>query len=85
MAWTSRSALLLEAGGQESSFEREMVATLHFVGQDQREECGVVELLGTCQGKPVRQRWQELAQLETANESGEVRFEAHLVTSTRGR
>lgn len=65
--------LLLQAGGQESSFECEMVATLHFVGQDQREECGVIELLGTCQGKPVRQRCQELARLETAKRSGSPR------------
>ncbi|MBE0610866.1 MAG: hypothetical protein IH609_15910 [Dehalococcoidia bacterium] len=44
----------VEAGLEQSSFELLGIPALDLVGEDGREEGGIIELLGTRQGTPVR-------------------------------
>jgi hypothetical protein len=72
-----------EASLKETPFELLGVPALDLVGKDEREEGGVIELLGACEGQPVRQGRDRLAELEPFEEGNEVRFEAHAVASWR--
>lgn len=72
-----------EAGLEKPPFELLGIATLDFVGEDEREKGGVVELLGTCEGEAVGQSRDSLAKLEAFEEGDEVCFEAHAVASCK--
>lgn len=74
---------LFEAGLEEPPFKLLGIPALDLVGKDEREEGGVIELLGTCQGEPVGQSGDRLAELEQFEEGDEIRFEAHAVASWR--
>jgi hypothetical protein len=54
-----------------------VVAALHFIGQEQGEESGVVELLGTCQGEPLWQGRSERAELQAFHEAQQVSVNGH--------
>ena len=68
---------LLEAGLQQVAFEGLLVAPLDLVGQQQGQECGVVELLGACQRQPLGQGGHELAQLQALEQTHQIGIDAH--------
>jgi hypothetical protein len=66
------------------TFERLLLATLDLVGQQQRQERGVIESLCSRQCQSVRQRRNELAQLQMLEQSHQIRVEAHDGSSSAG-
>ena len=77
----SEGNAFFEARLEESSFELLSIAALDLVGEDEGEEGGVVELLGTRAGKAVGQRGDGLSQLEALEEGDEISFKVHVVAS----
>lgn len=77
------SYAFFEAGLEKPPFELLGITALDFVGEDKRQEGSVVELLGTCEGEPVGQCGDSLAELEAFEEGDEVCLEAHAVASCK--
>lgn len=72
---------LLEARLDKPAFESEVVPALDLVREDKRVEGGIIELLGACEGKPVRQGREDRPELEALEKRGEVGFDGHATTS----
>src|SRR5439155_17455410 len=68
---------VLEASALQAPFERDAVAALDLVGEQEGQEGGVVELLGAGQRQPLGQRRREGAQLEPLEELDQIGVDAH--------
>ena len=63
---------VLETGLQQVAFERLLVTALDLVGQQQREERRVIQVLRACQRESFRQRRQQRTQLEAFEQADQV-------------
>src|SRR5262249_44208778 len=63
---------ILETGLQQVAFERLLVAALDLVGEQQRKECRVIQVLRACQRESFGQGWQQRTQLETFEQADQV-------------
>lgn len=66
------------------TFEGLLFTALDLVGEQQGQECGVIELLGASQRESLRQRWHQLPQLQAFEQTHQVRIEAHDGSSPTG-
>jgi len=73
--------LLFKVGGEESAFEGELAAELHFIGPDQRQKATIVKLLNTHQGQLIGGVGRSLPNLRprrSATRSGSGLIQSHL-------
>jgi hypothetical protein len=66
------------------AFERLVVTSLDLIGEQQRQERGVIQLLSTSQRQPLRQRRHQLPELQALEQARQIWIEGmrHASTST---
>jgi hypothetical protein len=74
----------LEASLDEMLFEGLLLTSLDLVGEQQRQERGVVEVLRARQRESLRQRRHQPPQLQPLEQTHQVRIEVHVGTSPDG-
>jgi hypothetical protein len=75
---------VFKASVLQVAFECLVVTPLDIIGQQQRQERRVIELLGTCQHQALRQRWHQLTELQAFEQTDQIHIQAavHAGTST---
>ena len=68
---------LFETGLHEVPLEGLLLAALDLIGEQQRQECDVLQLLSARQRQTLWQRRHQLTQLQAFEQTHQVRIEAH--------
>jgi len=68
---------VLEAGLVQVPFQGLLVPPLHLVGQQQRQERGVIQLLRACQRQPLRRRGHQRAKLQAFEQAHQIGVDGH--------
>jgi hypothetical protein len=76
--------IVLEARLEHTSLHGDLVPALDLIGEEQRQEGSVVELLAPSEGEPLGQGGRQLAESQALHQSEQVGIDGHMSTSTDG-